>query len=409
MNNLKDKRIKFSNKIYPIFYGLSSDLIFFIAIKTLFLTNVKGLTPSEINFIVTIGVLVALIFYLLSSKIINKIGNIYSIRLGTFFLLISAVLFTVSTNLIFFALAEVFYEVSYVFKCVDQVVLNNNLIYQNKGNDFIKIKTKATTIYSITTMIATLSTGFMFNINPYLPMFICILICFNNFIMSHFIYEVDSNNIELKPMKKEKNKLRFNKIMIITILVYGLIYGTIYVCQANGNLFIQYELQNYLQANNVTLVLAIILFLSRISRLVSNMVFGKIYDKFKNRTLYIIYFGLGASVSLFIIGKLFFTSIYSSIIMAAGFIILLALRDPTENLLSNILLKNTKKEVQEKAMLYFQFMRRLIVFILSLFATIILVKYQLIHVYLVFSVFILLYIFIVLKLLSLLTIQNKEE
>ena len=197
--------------------------------------------------------------------------------------------------------------------------------------------------------------------------------------------------------------------MIITILVYGLIYGTIYVCQANGNLFIQYELQNYLQANNVTLVLAIILFLSRISRLVSNMVFGKIYDKFKNRTLYIIYFGLGASVSLFIIGKLFFTSIYSSIIMAAGFIILLALRDPTENLLSNILLKNTKKEVQEKAMLYFQFMRRLIVFILSLFATIILVKYQLIHVYLVFSVFILLYIFIVLKLLSLLTIQNKEE
>ena len=44
MDNLKDKRIKFSNKIYPIFYGLSSDLIFFIAINTLFLTSVKGLT-----------------------------------------------------------------------------------------------------------------------------------------------------------------------------------------------------------------------------------------------------------------------------------------------------------------------------------------------------------------------------
>ena len=407
MDNLKDKRIKFSNKIYPIFYGLSSDLIFFIAINTLFLTSVKGLTSSEINFITTIGVLVALVFYLLSHKIINKIGNIYSIRLGTLLLLFSAILFTVSTNLIFFVLAEIFYEVGFVFKCVDQVVLNNNLIYQNKENDFIKIKIKATTIYSIATLIVTLIVGFLFNINPYLPMFICILICINNFIMAHFIYEADFNNIESE--LKEKNKFSFNKIMIITILVYGFIYGTIAVCQTNHKLFIQYELQDFLKANTVTLVLSVILFLSRISRLISNIVFGKIYDKFKKKTLYIIYFGLVTSVLLFIVGKLFFTSMYSSIMMAVGFIILLALRDPTENLLSNILLKNTKKEDQERAILYYQFMRRLVVFMLSLLATIVLLKYELIHLYVVFFILILLYIFMVIKLLSLLNTQNKED
>lgn len=407
MENSKDKRIKLSNKIYPIFYGLSSDLIFFIAINTLFLTSVKGLTTSEINFITTIGVLVALVFYLLSHKIINKIGNLYSIRLGTFLLLISAILFTISTNLIFFVLAEIFYEVGFVFKCVDQVVLNNNLVYQNKENDFIKIKTKATTIYSITTMIATLIGGFLFNVSPYLPMFICILICFNNFIMAHFIYEVNLDNRELE--LKKKNKFNFNKIMIITILVYGLIYGTLAVCQTNDKLFIQYELQDFLKANTVTLVMSIILFLSRVSRLILNIVFGKIYDKFKNKTLYIIYFGLLVSVLLFIVGKILFTSVYSSFIMAVGFIILLALRDPTENLLSNMLLKNTRKEDKEKAILYFQFTRRLVVFMLSLLATMILVRYELIHLYLVFLILILLYIFIVLKLISLLNNQNKVD
>ena len=66
MENSIDKRIKISNKIFPIFYGLSSDLIFFIEINTLFLTSVKGLTSYEINFITTIGVLVSLLFYLLS-------------------------------------------------------------------------------------------------------------------------------------------------------------------------------------------------------------------------------------------------------------------------------------------------------------------------------------------------------
>ena len=407
MNNSKDKRIKLSNKIYPIFYGLSSDLIFFIAINTLFLTSVKGLTSSEINFITTIGVLVALVFYLLSNNIINKIGNIYSIRLGTLLLLISAVLFTFSTKLIFFVLAEIFYEVGFVFKCVDQVVLYNNLIYQNRENDFIKIKIKATTIYSIATLIVTSIVGFLFNINPYLPMFICILICINNFIMAHFIYEADLNNKKLE--LKEKNKFSFNKIMIITIFVYGLIYGLLVVLQTNDKLFMQYELQDFLKANTVTLVLSIILFLSRISRLILNITFKKIYDKFKNKTLYIIYFGLVISILLFIVGKLFFTSIYSSIMMAVGFIILLALRDPAENLLSNILLKNTKKEDEEKAILYFQFMRRLVVFMLSLLATIVLLKYELIHLYLVFFILILLYIFMVIKLLSLLNNQNKVD
>ena len=135
----------------------------------------------------------------------------------------------------------------------------------------------------------------------------------------------------------------------------------------------------------------------------------KVYDKFKNRTLYLIYFGLLISVSLFVIGKSFFASMYSSIIMAVGFILLLALRDPTENLLSDILLKNTDKEDKEKAILYFQFMRRLVVLIISLLATMILVRYELIHLYLVLLIFILLYIFMVLRLLSLVNNQNKID
>ena len=245
MSKLSNDRIKFSNKIYPIFFGLSSDLIFFIAINTLFLTTIKGLTSSEINLITTIGVLVTLVFCLISHKIINKIGNLFSIKLGTFLMLASDSLFTFSDNIILFAIAEILYETSFIFKCVDQVVLNNNLVYFNKSNEFIKIKTKATTIYSIATMIATLIGGFLFNVNPYLPMFICILICLINFVMSHFIYEVDWDDEQ----KTKEKKIGFNisKIAIITIIVYGLIYGTLVFSQTNDKLFIQYELQDLLR------------------------------------------------------------------------------------------------------------------------------------------------------------------
>ena len=218
--------------------------------------------------------------------------------------------------------------------------------------------------------------------------------------MAFFIYEIDLDNKELKLNKN--NKFNLNKIIILTILVYGLIYGTLVVCQTNDQLFIQYELQNFLKNKDVVLMMSIILFLSRVSRLILNIVFGKICDKFKNKTLYIIYFGLLVSVLLFVIGKIFFISMYSSIFMATGFIILLALRDPTENLLSDILLKNTLKEDKEKAILYFQFMRRIVVFTLSLFATLILARYELIHLYIMFLSLIVLYMFVVYKLLSLL-------
>lgn len=404
-NNIK-KRIEMSNKIYPLFYGLSSDLIFFIAINTLFLTQVKGLTSSEINFMTTIGVLVSLFFYLFSHKIIKRIGNLTSIKLGTLLILIASVLFTISKHLELFIIAEILYEVSFVFKSVDTVVLNNNLIYENQSDKFVKIKSKATTIYSIATLITSLLAGFLFSINPYIPMIICIIICLSNFVMAHFIYEIKEDNS--KTIKNTHNKIKFNKIIITTIIVYGLLYGTVAICQTNDKLFMQYKLQEFMQIGNISLVLSFILFLSRISRLFSNIFFIRIYDKLKNKIIYLINVTLIISISLFIIGQIQTNPIIGIILMSIGFLLLLALRDPTENVLSNILLKNTLKEDKEQIMLYFQFARRLVVFLLSSLATLVLTKHELIHLYTIIFIFTILYLFIVIKLLQLLK-KNSQN
>ena len=132
MNNTIDKKIERSNKIYTIFYGLSADLIFFIAVNTLFLTEIKGLTAAEINFSTTISILISLIFYLFFHKIIKKIGNINSIKLGSFAFLISSILYTISNNIYLIIAGDILYELGFVLKCVDSVVLNNNLVYQKR-------------------------------------------------------------------------------------------------------------------------------------------------------------------------------------------------------------------------------------------------------------------------------------
>ena len=95
---MEERKIKLSNKIYPIFYGFSADLMFWIAINTLFLTVVKHLNASQINTINFVGTLVAIVIQLFSIKFIRKIGNINSVKLGTIMLFLAALIFTVSTR-----------------------------------------------------------------------------------------------------------------------------------------------------------------------------------------------------------------------------------------------------------------------------------------------------------------------
>ncbi len=411
MKKSENDRVRLNNKIFPVFYGLSADLIFFIAISTLFFTEVKGLTSAEINFIVMLGSSVALPFYLFGQKIIKKIGNVFSLRLGLFLMLIASLLFTFSNHIVFLAIGEILYGLSAVFRCVDSVILNNNLNYENKQDRFLKIKSQATTIYSIATLIAALLSGLLFTINPYIPMIICALICLNNFVLSFLIYEAKANDKEKSVcINRKQARVRFRpgKIALLAIVVYGLLYGTIAVCQTNDKLFMQYRLNDFLNIETVAVVLSLIIFLSRVSRLVSNVLMVKYSEKYKTKIVYAINFGLIISIAFFIIGRLIPSALVGSILMAIGFVLLLALRDPAENVFSTILLQNVEKTDEEKAILYFQFARRAVVLLLSLLASVVLIKYELVHLYAILAVFTVLYLFVTVKLVTLVKNNDKK-
>lgn len=67
---LKRRKVIVSNSIIPYFIGISGDLMFFIAISTLFLTIVKGLSAAEITFLTTISNLSYILLQVPALKII---------------------------------------------------------------------------------------------------------------------------------------------------------------------------------------------------------------------------------------------------------------------------------------------------------------------------------------------------
>ena len=78
MDEVNYKKLNRSIKMYPIFYGLTADLIFWIAINTLFLTTVKHLSAAQINSIEAVGTVVGIFFQLILVKIVRKIRNLNS-------------------------------------------------------------------------------------------------------------------------------------------------------------------------------------------------------------------------------------------------------------------------------------------------------------------------------------------
>lgn len=77
----KNIQIERFNKIYPWLSSFSDDLLFYIAINTLFFSVVKEYNANQIVLLTTISSLVSLILRVPIIKFISKIGNTISVRI----------------------------------------------------------------------------------------------------------------------------------------------------------------------------------------------------------------------------------------------------------------------------------------------------------------------------------------
>lgn len=373
MNENIKRKIELSNKIYPYFAGLTDDLMFWAAINTLFLITVKNFTASQISLLSAIAIFSSIMLQGLCFKIIKKIGNIFSVRLGLIILLIAAIIITFSNNIFFMSLGMILYHLAFFFTSMGNVILKRNLKAVYKEDMFHKICSKASFIYAMITMIISFIAGFLFNINNYLPMILSITICVLNIFLSSFIYEYKYESKENENTKINK-KVNLKKVLVLIILSYGLLYATLETLQENGKIFIQYNFQSFVEINQSTIYLTIIIAFSRISRVLSNLLFNKMYSKLKNKLIVFLNILLFLAVILMIIGNIIVNDIFGSIVMGLGFCLLLFARDPIMIFTKTELLNNCNVEDQESFMHKYNLSRKIVRSILALLVSLLLLK-----------------------------------
>ena len=400
MENVDYKKLNRSISIYPIFYGLTADLIFWIAINTLFLTTVKHLSASQINSIEAISTVVGIFFQLILVKIVRRIGNLNSVKLGVVLLFLSVLLNIVSKNYIGFLLAEIFYVIGFVFKHMDNVILIKDLKYLNRSDEYINYQTKGSTIYSLITLLISAISGFMFNINPYIPVIICLIVCFINIILTNFIYEVPVNDKNIDNKEYKINKKYFSKKIIMMILLYGLFYAMINSGQKNSKLFIQFDLQNLFDLDKVAIYMGAFIFISRVTRLLSNLLFLKIYNKYKSKMIFMLEFGLASAFIFLLIGH-FFGNIYGIYIMALGFFMFLFIRDPFDNFMRKTLFENSSEKVHDKIVNYINLTKKVFTLMYSTIVASMLIKLNYVYVMSLFLILTISFFFLIYKIYNL--------
>ena len=370
-------KINRSIKIYPIFASFAEDLVFFVPIDTLFLTNVKGLNASQITAMTMFSLIICILFQKLILYIVKKIGNVKSLRLGAGMLLIASVILTFGKSFVIMLLYKSIYELAIMFLNMDEIILKNNLKAVNRENEYFKIRNKAKIIYAVITLFTALIAGKIFNINNYLPLYLSIILYTIVLVISFFYYETELHSID-------KPKIKVKKIKIITVMFYvilsnAMFYSIIKMGQNNSKLFMQYDFQKIFSIEIVTYYITLIVFLSRIARLFGNVVFGKLYLKIKDKISIVLTLTLSLAFLFLIIGHFIdFSFLCKFLFMALGFFLILAVRDSFQTYIEDVALTISNKNEQQEVIIKIETYRRLVTLILSTIFTLMLIKYELI-------------------------------
>ena len=341
-----ESKINRSIKIYPLFASFTGDLIFFVPIDTLFLTLAKGLNASQITAMTMISLIMCIVFQKVILFIVKKIGNVNSLRLGASMLLIASLILTFGKSFVAMLLYKTTHELAVMFLNMDEIILKNNLKALNRKDDYFKIRNKSKIVYATITLFTALVAGQMFNINNYLPMYLSIIIYIFVLGTAFLYYEAKGNN-ELE-IKKDNKKLKITSLMFYVILSNAVFYSIIKMGQNNSKLFMQYDFQKFLSVEMVTYYITIIVFISRIVRLIGNVIFGKLYKRIKDKMSVILTICLALSFLLLITGH-FIESNFACkvIIMSLGFFLILAIRDSFQTYIEDVALSISNKQEQQ--------------------------------------------------------------
>lgn len=282
--NIRKKR-RINRNLYPIYSSIGLDYMFYYGIKVLFLSQVKGITDAQIVLSTSFFSLFAIITQIPLTILIHKIGKRKSLILGNLINAFSMFLVLICPNFTFFIIEEFFSATATGIKAITEASILDLSIpkFNKKGEFYTKLKRNGYSKYCYMYATSTLLAGFLYNVNPYIPVFLCMGCCILATIISCSFKEIkEKNEEEQKSYVSELNNtfkfiFKSNRLRPLLVML-GLIWGL-------RNLFDTYHVILLKEINISATVIGIILAILQVNRGKMSKFAGKLNTRFKNKTL----------------------------------------------------------------------------------------------------------------------------
>ena len=293
-------------KLFSTYRTLSMDYIFFYTISFLFLTQIKNINPADVILEDSFYYLFAMFAQIPATFIIEFLGRKNSITIANIINCIYIVLIILSKNLFDLIIAEILSAIAFAIKESAEPSLLNESIppTKNKGKIFAKINGRGTSNYYIINAISMVLAGILYEINPYIPMFLSLTILLVATILSClFIEPIEKKNIEKQKIQemsllkelKEGFKFVLKSERVKGLILFSALITSLISITNNYEVSMLEELN--ISASYIGIIFAVLGIITGIATKKQE----QFHNRFKNKTL--------TTIGIFLVGSFTFAGI----------------------------------------------------------------------------------------------------
>lgn len=336
-------------KLFPIYKMISWDLLFFYAIIFLYLVQVKKLSAPQVILAEALYNVAIMLFIIPSGKIVDKIGKKNSVIIANISISISIVIILLMNQIYHLIIAYSVMAFGYSIKVIaENIILYDSIPSGSKrGKIFSLIDGKASSYYYYIDAITSIATGFLFTVNPHIPIVLCLIMCIISTILACRFQHTNAINKSQKEhnekisLKEAFKHVKDSKRLLYLILFYASFSGLLYnLSSLRSSLFKDLNLN----AQYFGIIYAILQIISGTTARYQN----KVHNKFKNQTLAVL--GIPLTISCILIGLLgnLKTDNFIFFVIMVLFIIQNVLKGPYRTLIVRYMNNFTNKSIRTK-------------------------------------------------------------
>lgn len=334
-------------KLFPFYKMISWDLLFYYAIIFLYLVQVKHIPAPKVILAEALYNVALMIFTIPSGKIVDKIGKRNSVIIANMCICLSIIILLLMKNFYYLIIAYTIMAFGYSIKSIaENIILYDSIPNgSKKGKIFSLIDGKASSYYYYIDAISSIVTGFLYVMNPYIPLILCMVTCIISTILScKFQHTNTVTKTETSPKVTLKDAFRHVKTsrrMLYLIICYAIFSGLLYnISSLRSSLFEDLNLN----PQYFGIIYAVLQIISGTTARYQN----KIHNKFRNETLAVL--TMPVTISCILIGLLGSMKsdnfIFSVIVIS--FVIQNVLKGPYRGLIVRYMNNFTNKSIRTK-------------------------------------------------------------